>query len=185
MKRNLLILFVLGCILLPSCLNNGKYETTPAISDDRGMLVNDTDTIGVTYLIEQQKYCLDTIAVEDTLYMMVIFDAVGNQITKASITYLNEFANLIVTESEELNEITTPTVTENSFSCTVVEGYRGIILELRYIPIKVGTGEMVLRVESDSEYSPAELRILTPIREKAVEPEPEPEPEPDPEPETE
>jgi hypothetical protein len=182
MKKILTVLILALLVVLPSCLNNGKYETTPCILIDKDMIVNGEDTLGARFVVEENKFCLDTMVVGDSLQLLVLFDAVGNNITKASVSYLNEFASLQVHESEDLVDIITSTITDNSYSCTVEKGYRGIYFEMTYVPIKAGKGEIDFRIESDSEYSPAELKILTPIVEEVSTPEPDPEPDPDPEP---
>ena len=168
MKKNVVILFFVSLIFLPSCLNESKFETTPAVLIDQNLIVNGTDTIGVKYLADESKYCFDTIAVDDTLCIWMAFDAVGNNLTKGVINYKSEFAELTVVANEDLSEVITPTVADGSYSIDVITGYRAIILQLLYVPVKAGTGELQVRVESDSQYSPAQLNILTPIREKEV-----------------
>ena len=168
MKKNILPLLLLLMIAMQSCMKN-KYETTPAVMVDPIILVNATDTATYGYNFEINNYTTDTLFVGDTLLFTIAFDAVGNNLTKAQIGYQSEYADLKSVLSSQLDGIVTETVAEGSYTLDVVSGYRAIIIQFNYIPKKEGQGKLLFRVESDSEYSPVEVSVLTPIAQKAEE----------------
>lgn len=170
MKKLVLPLFSLLMALLTSCLN-GKYETTPSVIVDPVILVNETDTIGIIFNVQESKYSTDTMFIGDTLLISVAFDAVGNNLTAGQIKYQSEYADLNVLDVDKLGDVFTPTVATDSYSFTIATGYRGVVLQFQYVPKKVGKAQLDFVVQSDSEYSPSSLTLLTPITERPAAPE--------------
>lgn len=167
MKKLIPALLLLVPVLLQSCLQ-GKYETTPMIAFHHPILVNKTDTIDLFYNLKEQKYSTDTMCVGDTITITVVFDAVGNHITLGEIEYDKQYAELEVevAETDKLVDVITPEIADNIFRFTVADGYRAVRLPVNYIPVNAGTTQLRFRIESDSEYSPSEFVLLTPIKEK-------------------
>lgn len=165
MKKSFLFFILVAALAMPSCLVH-KYMTTPNIVVDTQIkVINDagTDTIGVFFNTKEEAYSIDTVHVGDSVIINVAFDAVGNELTRAFIGYRNEYANLTVRDENISDSIITRTITEDSYTYDVVLGYRAIIFQLVYIPTHKGMGKLDFRVESNSEYSPYSLSLLTPI----------------------
>lgn len=151
--------------VMSSCLN-GKYETTPQIQIDSRIFINHTDTIGIFYNIKESKYSTDTLYVGDSATIIVAFDAIGNNITAGQINYEAQYATISVDGIEELGNIIIPSISDSSYRFTVAQGYRAVMLAVNYVPVKAGRAQIDFIVESDSEYSPSALSLLTPIADK-------------------
>lgn len=178
MKKLFASLLFLAVLVLPSCVD-GKFETTPRVLIDRYIIVNSADTVSMSYLAEQSAYCTDTLHVGDSVLITVAFDAVGNNITLARVNYQSEYAGITMLYPEEWNEWLTPSVTDSCCSFSVQEGYRGFTMQVMYVPKKEGSPSLKFRIESDSEYSPSELRIITPVLPAVAEKEPDSEFDPE------
>ncbi|MBR1808403.1 MAG: hypothetical protein IJ776_03345 [Paludibacteraceae bacterium] len=168
MKKNILPLLFVSLIVLQSCLNS-KYETTPAVMVDPVILVNDTDTVTYLYNNDLSQYCTDTLLVGDTVMFTIIYDALGNNLTKAQIKYQPEYAYFSAVLSSQLEDVVTQTESDGGFVLDVATGYRAIVFQFKYVPLKAGLAKLEFRVESDSQYSPVEASILTPIALKSEE----------------
>ena len=168
MKKNILPLLFVSLIALQSCLNS-KYETTPAVMMDPIILVNDTDTVTYAFNDDLNQYSTDTLFVGDTVMFAIVYDALGNNLTKAQIRYQPEYADFSAVLSSQLEDVVTRTESDGSFVLDVATGYRAIIFQFKYIPLKAGLAKLEFRVESDSQYSPVEASVLTPIATKPEE----------------
>lgn len=163
MKKSLWIVLFISALAMSSCLSS-KYMTTPAIGLDPEIVVNGTDTIGIFINSEEKAYSIDTVQVGDSVAVNVVFDAVGNELTKAYIGFKSEYMDVVIDDSNLVDgDIITRTDAQNSITYDVVLGYRAIILKVIYVPKKAGMGKLEFRVESNSEYSPTSMSLLVPI----------------------
>ncbi len=163
MKNYIFVAVVAVAVSMSSCFES-KYETTPVVGMDSVIVVNKKDTAKVRFVSNKAIYMTDTLLTGDTALMTVLFDAVGNNLKQARIVYESEYAKAEAVYPAEWEEWMTPAISKDSISFSVVDGYRAVVMQLRYIPQKEGSPILKLHVGSDSEYSPREFQVTTPIK---------------------
>ncbi len=151
-------------VTLVSCLEIGDSHYTPTIGSTP-IVRNTTDTL-LVYREADGTSRLDTISVGDTIRFAVYYDALGNALLAARVTWDSIYADLTVTPSDSVKTILLPTSEpENGvFYVTTNPKMRWISLPMEYVAIKAGVPTIVFTAESDSKFSPAEIKLKTPIK---------------------
>ncbi len=157
--------FVLcAAVTLTSCFKDYDAQYTPQVypHPQSAIVCNSTDTLAIT--TSNGSWQLDTIQVNDTVRALMVFDALGNYLLTARITWDTVYADLNIGKLDSINSILLPTSDPKAGVFHLPTGYQGLVLPIEYIAKKAGTPELIFTAESDSKYSPAELKFKTPIK---------------------
>ncbi len=152
---------ILLSLTLVSCLDNNDSQYTPQITTSLFMC-NTTDTLYVRP--DTDGYRLDTITIGDTVRFAVAFNAVGNNLLTARITWDSNYSDLNIGKLDSIENVLLPTSDPNAGVFKLPTGYQAIVLPVEFIAIKTGTPKLIFTAESDSKYSPAEIKLTTPIK---------------------
>lgn len=154
-------LILIFFLCLASCVKEASYNYTPEIAVSPIMRGSDTVKVG---LDSEGHYVLDSLAVNDTIQFDVIFDAIGNNLLTAQVV---SDSNVLKIDCGNISALV-PYL--NSSSDTLAgkfcfdEGYRMVGLSLEAVARKSGTHTIQFRAVSDSEYSPAEMKLYCPVK---------------------
>ncbi len=159
MKHFLLILC--SALVLTSCLDNDDAQYTPQIVSSY-FVCNSTDTL--RYYQEADGYRLDTITVGDTVRFAVAFNAMGNNLLTARITWDSIYTDFTIGALDSINSVLLPTSDPDAGVFHLPKGYQAIVLPIEFTALKAGSPTLILTAESDSKYSPAEVKMKTPIK---------------------
>ncbi len=155
-------LFVLCTVfVLTSCLDTEDSQYTPEITTSI-FTCNTTDTLYVRQ--DTNGYRLDTVTVGDTVRFAVAFNALGNNLLTARIAWDSIYTDLTIGMLDSVNSVLLPTSDPDAGVFNLPTGYQAIVLPMEFIAIKAGSPKFVFTAESDSKFSPMEIKIKTPIK---------------------
>ncbi len=156
-----LFLILLFPLVLVSCLDDVDSQYTPQIATSI-FICNTTDTLRLRQ--DTDGYRLDTILVGDTVRFAVGFSAVFNNLLTARVSWDKEYMNLHITNLNEIRDVMLATSDSAAGVIHMPTGHRGISFPIEYVATKAGAPTITLTAESDSKYSPAEIKLKTPIK---------------------
>ncbi len=156
-----LFIFLLLPVALVSCFDDSTPQYAPYIATSI-ITSNTNDTLYTRQ--EADGYRLDTVSVGDTVRFAVTFDAYFNSLRTARITWDSAYVDLTVGKLDSVNNVLLPTSDPDAGVFHLQEGYRGIVMPIQFVAIKAGSPILTFTAESDSKYSPTEVKLKTPIK---------------------
>ncbi len=164
MKR--IVFFIAIGAIMASCSLDQESQVTPQMGFSYPLCSHAdslyTDTLKVV-LNENGIYKVDSIHTGDTVRFMVALNAYPNSLTAFSIGYDSTILSVRIDSTEKLQsgllDTSDPEHGKLYFNPTCV----GARFPIRYIPLKAGSADIKLTVESDSKYSPNSLSMIQPI----------------------
>ncbi len=148
-------------LTLVSCLNEADSQYTPQILSTM-FVCNTTDTLRISQ--DTDGYRLDTISVGDTVRFAAGFNAVLNNLLTARVSWEEEYIDLHITNLNQIRDVMLATSDSAAGVIHLPEGYPAISFPVEYVALKPGTPTITLTAESDSKYSPAEIKFKAPIK---------------------
>ncbi len=148
-------------LALVSCLDNADSQYTPHISTSV-FTCNTTDTLLVRPDIN--GYRLDTVSLGDTVRFVVEFNALSNNLLTARIAWDSLSTKLTIGKLDSITNVLLPSSEPDAGVFNLPTGYQAIVLPVEFVAIKAGLPTLVFTAESDSKYSPAEVKLKTPIK---------------------
>ncbi len=163
MIKKLFPVFLLSLTLV-SCLDSIDSDYAPQLVFPTTFFRNTTDSVRLRQDAEGLR--LDTIALGDTIRFYVGFDALGNTLQQAQVSWDSIATDLTFTVSDGLQNILLPTsdITKGVFDITSNPKVRAISLLVEFVAIQKGTPIITFTVRSDSKYSPSQIKLKTPIK---------------------
>ncbi len=173
--KHFLSILCLACVLT-SCLDETDSHYVPRIANSAFVAYSsDTiwtaDTFSVRYHIDTLRlrqdtdgYRLDTVAVGDTVRFAIGFDAMGNNLLTARVSWDSAYVALTFHALDSVNNVLLPTSDPAAGVFNLPNGYQGLVLPMEFVASKTGTPQMTFTAETDSKYSPAEVNLKTPIK---------------------
>ncbi len=155
------IIFILFVVSLTSCLDNTQSHYTPTITTSF-FIRNNTDTIAVKS--SDEGYVLDSISIGDTISFLAVYDALGNNLLTARADWDSAYVSLFIRDLSNIRNIMTSA--SDSAACIIALpiGYQAVAIPYTLIAKKVGAPKVTFRAESDSKFSPYEIKLTTPIK---------------------
>ncbi len=160
MIKKLCSIFCMSLALV-SCLDNADSQYTPHISTSV-FTCNTTDTLLVRPDIN--GYRLDTVSLGDTVRFVVEFNALSNNLLTARIAWDSLCTKLTIGKLDSITNVLLPSSEPDAGVFNLPTGYQAIVLPVEFVAIKAGSPTLVFTAESDSKYSPAEVKLKTPIK---------------------
>ena len=159
--RKFFLITVVISLFLVSCMKDAGSNFTPQIACSV-IYRNGTDSMAVSDI--NGKYVLDSMSVGDSISFQVVFDAIGNNLTLAQVS--SSDSAVLKLKYKNISSLDTAFSSADTLAGVFrfVEGYRMIGFTVEGKARKAQTASVHFRVESDSEYSPAELDLLCPIK---------------------
>ncbi len=161
MKLKHFFFILCTAITFNSCLDGNDSQYTPQVTTSH-FTCNTTDTLQVRQ--DTDGFRLDTVTVGDTVRFAVAFNALGNNLLTARITWDSIYTDLTIGELDSVNSVLLPTSDPDGGLFNLPKGYQAIVLPMEFIAIKAGSPHLIFTAESDSKYSPAEIKLKTPIK---------------------
>ncbi len=157
-----LLFIACAALIFTSCFDENDSQYTPRIGVSP-FICNNTDTLNLRQ--ESDGYRLDTITIGDTVRFVTTFDALGNNLLTARITWDTAHAHVSFASLDaDLVNTLLPSSDTLAGVFNFPKGYQGIYLPVIMIPTKAGSPTLTLTAESDSKFSPTEIKIKTPIK---------------------
>ncbi len=150
-----------AALIFTSCLDTSDSQYTPHITTSL-FICNTTDTLYVHP--DADAYRLDTVSVGDTVRFAVSFNALGNNLLTARISWDTIYTDLTIGALDSVTSVLLPTSDPDAGVFNLPKGYQAIVLPMEFIALKAGSPKLTFTAESDSKYSPAEVNMKTPIK---------------------
>ncbi len=150
-----------AALIFTSCLDTVDSQYTPHITTSF-FIRNTTDTIYVRQ--DADGYRLDTVTVGDTVRFAVGFNALGNNLLTARVSWDTIYTDLTIGALDSITSVLLPTSDPDAGVFNLPTGYQAIVLPIELIALKAGLPKLTFTAESDSKYSPAEVKLTTPIK---------------------
>jgi len=164
------------CLLVAvTCLSckQSKADFTPYIQVsqfylnpkyDGEKIISAADTL--TYRLVDGAYVLDTIEMSDEpkVAFQVFFGSYANELIATRVTFDTLQLNMQANLSQSIKDILLPTSNLRTIQLMINPGFNGLSFPVTYEPLKTGTFQFSLMVESDSELSPSTVVFKQPVK---------------------
>jgi len=172
MKTIRLLIYVLVVVACSSC-KESKAEFTPYIQVSHFYLnpkyegekiIAAQDTL--LYAFKDGAYVLDTINMGDEpkVAFQVLFGSYANDLISTRVTFDTTQLDMQAKLSTELRSILLPSSDLRTIQLYINPGFNCVSFPVTYRPLKSGTFQFSLMVESDSELSPSTVVFKQPVR---------------------
>lgn len=166
MKRIVFFTAIAIGVMMASCSLEQQAQVTPRMGISYPVCShvesNSTDTLKAI-LNENGIYKIDSIHQGDTVRFMVALNASPNSLTAFLIEYDSTILSVRIDSTEKLQsgllDTSDPEHGKLYFNPTCI----GAQFPVRYIPLKAGSADIKLTVESDSKYSPYSISLTQPV----------------------
>jgi len=167
-------LHVLISLVLPLTLLSCSYEEasfSPYIQVSNlylnpvylgSSIVSAEDTLQLT--IKDGVYVIDTISMGDKVVFAAAYGSLGNELTACRCTFDTTQLNMWATLGDDFQQILLPGTDLRQIQLLITPGYNYVTFPINYQPLRSGTYDFTLKVESDSKFSPASYTFRQPVR---------------------
>jgi len=170
MKNQLVLISILFPLAFLSCSHEeASYTPFIQVSNlylnpvyDGDKIVSADDTLQLTF--QSGVYVIDTISVDDKVVLAAAYGSLGNELTACRCTFDTTQLNMWATLGEDFQRILLPETDLRNIQLMIKPGYNYVAFPLNYQPMKSGTYDFTLKVESDSKFSPVSYTFRQPIR---------------------
>lgn len=151
-------------LTMTACLDKAESHYTPRIVHSP-FVRNSADTLSM-HFDNTGRCILDTISTGDTVRFVAGYASLGNNLLTVKATWDKQYCTLLMEPPTEVKEVMLDSSDTLACIINLPIGYNYIATPYIYVAQKAGSPVVTFTAISDSKFSPGEVSITTPIREK-------------------